>query len=362
MVMKAYIALEDGSVFEGKSFGANVESEGEIVFNTSLTGYQEILTDPSYKGQIVVMTNPLIGNYGVNDEDVESLRPMVNGFIVKECSRITSNWRSQKDLSTYLKENNISGVEGVDTREITKKIREKGALNGIIGIGSPNVEILIEKAKRSIGILGKDLVKEVTCSNIWQWNPDNTQRKTHKIIVYDFGVKYSILRQLEKHNCEVWIVPSTTPFDEIKKMNPSGILLSNGPGDPAALSYIVDEIKKVIGYKPILAICLGHQIVCQALGAKTYKLKFGHRGGNHPVMETSKNVVGITSQNHGFCVDLESLPQSDVDITFSNLNDKTVEGIRHKKYPLISVQFHPEASPGPHDTTFLFDEFIQMLN
>ncbi len=365
--MKAIIALEDGRVFEGRAFGATGETTGEVVFNTSMMGYQEILTDPSYCGQIVTMTYPLIGNYGVNEEDCESAKPQVEGFIVKECSRIFSNWRARKSLDEFLKENNVLGVEGVDTRALTRHIRCAGAMKGIISTEDLDKDSLIEKARSSLGLVGQDLVKEVTCSQAYTWprkteNSEQLTEKQFKVVVIDCGVKFNILRMLEKRNCQAIIVPAKISAEEILKMQPDGLLLSNGPGDPAGVPYLVETVKKLIPHLPIMGICLGHQILGLALGGKTHKLKFGHRGGNQPVKDLSTGKVSITSQNHGFYVDIQSLEGKEIDATHINLNDRTLAGMRHKKRPVFSVQYHPEASPGPHDAHYLFNYFIEMID
>jgi len=367
--MKALIVLEDGTVFEGVSFGASGERLGEVVFNTSMAGYQEIMTDPSYKGQIVTMTYPLIGNYGVNKEDIESFGPRIEGFIIKEKSRVVSNWRSEKSLGQYLKENNIIGIEGVDTRSLTLHIRTRGAMKGIISTIDLNPKSLIKKAKDSPGLIGKDLVREVTCKKIYTAEKvigKNLELKTYslklkKVIAMDFGIKYNILRCLIDAGCDVTVVPANTTASEILAKNPDGIFLSNGPGDPAAVIYAIEEIKKLLGKKPIFGICLGHQLLGLAFGGKTFKLKFGHRGANHPVKDLKTGKIEITSQNHGFCVDINSLDKKDIELTHINLNDNTLEGMAHKKLPVFSVQYHPEASPGPHDSRYLFNRFVQMM-
>ena len=352
------LALEDGLCFEGLSFGASGEKDGEIVFNTSMTGYQEILTDPSYCGQIVTMTYPLIGNYGVNEEDFESAKPWVEGFVVKEVSRIVSNWRATSSLPEFLKKHNIIGLEGIDTRMLTKHIRTGGAKKAVISTTDLNKDSLIEKAKKSPGLVGRDLIKVVTCKKAYTWSDQGR----YNVVVVDCGVKHNILRDLAQRGCKVFVVPATAQAEEIMKYQPDGILLSNGPGDPAALPYIVATAQELIRQKlPIFGICLGHQIIGQALGGKTYKLKFGHRGGNQPVKVLATGKVDITSQNHGFCVDIASLPQSEVELTHLNLNDQTAEGLRHRTLPIFSVQYHPEASPGPHDAAHLFDEFISLM-
>jgi carbamoyl-phosphate synthase small subunit len=367
---RAFIVLEDGTIFEGTSFGAPGEKTGEVVFNTSMTGYQEILTDPSYKGQIVTMTYPLIGNYGVNEDDVESIKPHVEGFIIRENSPIHSNWRAQNSLSRFLKSHGILGIEGVDTRALTKHIRTAGAMKAIISTEDMNMDRLIEKAKASPGLIGRDLVKEVTCLAPYPWEsrlpapfppPFASRDRRHRVIAMDFGVKHNILRLLESLGCDIIVVPASTTADEILSLHPDGIVLSNGPGDPEGVSYAIETARELIGQKPILGICLGHQILGLALGGRTYKLKFGHHGANHPVKDLKKGKVSITAQNHGFCVDIDSLSDEEIELTHLNLNDQTVEGMRHRKLPIISIQYHPEASPGPHDALYLFEDFIGMM-
>jgi len=367
---RALIALEDGTIFEGTAFGALGEKTGEVVFNTSMTGYQEILTDPSYKGQIVTMTYPLIGNYGVNHEDVESIQPSVEGFIIREYSPIPSNWRAQGNLGQFLKNCGIMGIEGVDTRALTKHIRTAGAMKAIISTEDVNTDRLIEKAKASPGLIGRDLVKEVSCSAPYPWEnkfPATNQPlfsprdHRYRVIAMDFGIKHNILRLVESLGCEITVVPANTTADEILSSNPDGILLSNGPGDPEGVPYAIETTRELMGKKPIFGICLGHQILGLALGGRTYKLKFGHHGGNHPVKDLTKGKVSITAQNHGFCVDIGSLRDEDIEATHVNLNDQTLEGMRHRELPIISIQFHPEASPGPHDARYLFEDFIEMM-
>jgi carbamoyl-phosphate synthase small subunit len=355
--MKAILALEDGTVFEGSGFGAGGESTGEVVFNTSMAGYQEILTDPSYKGQIVTMTYPLIGNYGVNSADIESRKPFVEGFVVRECSAIASNWRCEKTLDDYLKENNIIGIEGVDTRALTRHIRLQGAMKAVLSTKDLDVDSLVAKAKASQGLEGIDLVKDVTCNKSYNWN----KQGKYTVAVIDCGVKYNILRQLEACGCKVVVFPSNANAEDILGIKPDGILLSNGPGDPAGVPYVVETVKSMLGKVPMFGICFGHQMLGLALGGKTFKLKFGHHGGNHPVKDMKTQKVAISVQNHGFCVDIDSLDADDIEITHMNLNDQTLEGIRHKKLPIFSVQFHPEAAPGPHDTQYMFTEFVEMM-
>jgi carbamoyl-phosphate synthase small subunit len=355
--MKAILALEDGTIFEGSSFGAGGETFGEVVFNTSMAGYQEILTDPSYKGQIVTMTYPLIGNYGTNAEDVESRQPFVEAFVVREASVISSNWRSGQTLEQYLKQYNIIGLEGIDTRTLTRHIRLQGAMKAVISTEDLNAKSLVKKAKESPSLVGRDLVKEVASKQIKKWNDEGR----YNVVAIDTGVKYNILRLLVQRDCKVTVVPAQTRAEEISKLKPDGIMLANGPGDPAAVTYVIETVRKLIGKYPIFGICLGQQMLGLAMGGKTFKLKFGHHGANHPVMDLKTGKVHITVQNHGFCVDIDSLNKDDVEITHINLNDRTLEGLRHKKLPIFSVQFHPEASPGPHDARYLFDEFVEMM-
>lgn len=359
MIRDAILALEDGTIFRGESFGAAGERYGEVVFNTSMTGYQEILTDPSYKGQIVAMTYPLIGNYGINKEDGESRGIFLEGFVVKEYSKIASNWRSHKSLGDYLKENNILGIEGIDTKELTLHIRKAGAMKAVLSTEDLNDKSLVQKAKDSPGLIGRDLVKEVTNRKKYIWS--KIEKVRFKVIVLDCGVKYNILRELLKHKCQVIIVPADTKAKEILEMKPDGVLLSNGPGDPQAVKYVIETTKKLISKLPIFGICLGHQMLGLALGGKTYKLKFGHHGANHPVKDLKTGKVSITAQNHGFCIDIDSLNKKDIEITHLNLNDQTLEGMKHKKLPIFSVQFHPEASPGPHDAEYLFKDFVKLM-
>ena len=362
----AILVLEDGAVFRGRAFGARGESDGEVVFNTSMTGYQEVLTDASYRGQIVAMTYPLIGNYGINDEDNESWKPWLSGFVVKELSRIRSNWRSTKSVGEFLEEHDIIGIEGIDTRALTCHIREAGAMKAVLSTEDLDKVSLVEKAKASPGLIGRDLVKEVTCQEPFDWTDGPAGRGPLKVVVPDCGVKYGILRQLVRFGCRPVVVPGFATADEIRSLEPDGVMLSNGPGDPAALPYVVEMVRDLIEPKdgraiPVFGICLGHQMLGQALGGTTYKLKFGHHGANHPVKDTRTGKVAITVQNHGFCVDIESLDSDNIEITHVNLNDGTLEGIRCKDRPVFSVQFHPEASAGPHDAHYLFGEFVELM-
>lgn len=362
--LKAYVALEDGRVFEGKGFGLEGEKEGEIVFNTSMTGYQEIMTDPSYKGQIVTMTYPLIGNYGVNEDDVESDAPKVEGFIVREFSKIASNWRATGDLEGYFRKHNIIAVEEIDTRALTRHLRVRGVMKGIISTAGGDPEDLVRKAKDSRGIVGVDLVQEVTCKAPYEFGgPDMSEKGEGPLhcVVMDFGVKRNILRILRRTGCRVSVVPAHANAEDILAMKPDGILLSNGPGDPGGVPYVITEIRKLFGHTPIFGICLGQQLLGLAYGGKTYKLKFGHRGANQPVKEIATGKVYITSENHGFAVDMDTIKDEPVRITHVNLNDGTVEGIEHENYPIFSVQYHPEASPGPHDSYGLFEKFRGMM-
>ncbi len=357
--MKAILALEDGRIFEGTSFGSPGEYTGEVVFNTGMTGYQEVLTDPSYKGQIVTMTYPLIGNCGINDEDAESRSLWLEGFVVHELCTTPSNWRSEKTLDAYLKEHNIIGIEGIDTRALTRHIREAGAMRSIISTEDYDRDSLLSKVRSVPGLEGRDLARAVTCGRPY----DFTTKGKYRVVVMDFGVKYSILRQLQEAGCSIRVVRADASVEEIMALNPDGILLSNGPGDPAPVTYAIDTIRTLLAMKtlPIFGICLGHQLLGIALGGTTYKLKFGHHGSNHPVKDLETGKIHITVQNHGFCVDVDSLDRDAVEITHINLNDQTLEGMRHKNLPVFSVQFHPEAGPGPHDARYLFGHFIELM-
>jgi carbamoyl-phosphate synthase small subunit len=373
--MKAILALEDGTIFTGRSFTGHGEVVGEVVFNTSMSGYQEILTDPSYCGQMVTMTYPLIGSYGINDRDIESNRIQVSALIVKEYQEYPSNWRSQNSLGNYLKANNIPGLEGIDTRALTRHIRLQGAMKASLSTQDLDPDSLVKKARQSPDMVGRDLVKEVTCREPMLWRggrpvtlengldqfrwPDNSG--AFRVVAMDYGVKFNILRSLEKRGCTSLLLPADTETETINRLDPHGLFLSNGPGDPAAVTYAVETLRDQIGKRPVFGICLGHQLIGLALGGKTFKLKFGHRGANQPVKDLKTGKVEITSQNHGFCVDMESLQDRDIELSHINLNDNTLEGLAHKKVPLFSVQYHPEASPGPHDATYLFDRFIEMM-
>ncbi len=363
----AILALEDGTIFEGAAFGAAGERCGEVVFNTSMTGYQEVLTDPSYRGQIVAMTYPLIGNYGVNAADAESRSLWLEGFVVKELSRITSNFRSETDLDTYLRDHGVLGIEGIDTRELTRRLRTAGAMKAVLSTEDLDADSLVAKAKASEGLEGRNLTETVTCEKIYQWEQNGKTEPSLRVVVLDCGVKYGILNHLVSAGCEVTVVPASTDAGQITQMNPDGLMLSNGPGDPEPVSDVIKTVRKLIenppGKKPlpIFGICLGQQILALALGGKTYKLKFGHHGANHPVKDLRTGKVAITVQNHGFCVDIDSLPTDDVEITHINLNDQTLEGLRHKHLPIFSVQYHPEARPGPHDAQYLFDRFVNEM-
>lgn len=371
---KAILYFEDGTSFLGQSLSVSGDSAGEVVFNTSMTGYQEILTDPSYAGQIVTMTYPLIGNYGVNKEDIESAGVHVKGFIVKEFCRTHSNYRSTQSLIDYLDDNNIIAIEGVDTRALTRHLRVKGAMKAIISTEDFDSEILEAKLANVPSMEGADWVKEVTTKKKYIYeNRDsdyflkkgtekNSRCPYFRVAAIDCGIKYNILRILDDLGCEVHVFPASASVEEINAINPEGLFVSNGPGDPAAVPYVAETVKQFLGKVPVFGICLGHQILGLALGGKTYKLKFGHHGANHPVKDLMNNRIGITSQNHGFCVDAKSFNDDEIEVVHVNLNDQTVEGIRHKTKPIISFQHHPEAAPGPHDVQYLFKQFIKMMD
>jgi carbamoyl-phosphate synthase small subunit len=374
--MNAVLALEDGTWFQGVSAGATGQTEGEVVFNTSMSGYQEVLTDPSYAGQIVTMTAPQIGNYGVTETDVESGKPQVAGFVMRDPSPVSSNWRAQGTLRDYLTRNNIVAIGDIDTRALTRKLRSSGVMRGMIATGTVDPAALIEKTRQIAHMEGSDLVKDVTCREPYDFEqtladavveaeygvpPLRRAKRPLRVAAYDYGIKINILRRLAAHGCKVRVFPASTPAAELLAWKPDGIFLSNGPGDPAAVTYAIDNIKEIAKTDvPTFGICLGHQMMGIALGAKTYKLKFGHRGGNHPVKNLDTGAVEITSQNHGFSVDPDSLP-SNVKVTHLNLYDGTVEGLRHTDKPIFSVQYHPEASPGPHDADYLFEEFLDEM-
>jgi len=385
---KALLALSDGTVFDGRALGHEGETVGEVVFNTAMTGYQEVLTDPSYKGQIVTMTCPHIGNYGVTSEDSESRRIWAEGFVVMEASRLTSNWRSQQKIHDYLQQAKIVAIEGLDTRALTRHLREHGSQQGVITHIDLERARAVQKAKRAPGIVGRDLAAEVTCKGSYDWSAGSGEwvpvtgmpgtrsasRRTWRVVAYDFGVKQNILRSLVDAGCQVTAVPASTTAAQVKKLNPDGIFLSNGPGDPEGVPYAMEAVRQLIGYRPIFGICLGHQILGLACGLKTYKLKFGHHGANHPVLDLRTRKVEITSQNHNFAVQIpvsfrgmpETPPTVDtqfgkVSITHVSLNDHSIEGMVCLDQPVFSVQYHPEASPGPHDSSYLFQEFVQLM-
>ena len=363
---KAILVLEDGRTFSGASFGAAGETFGEMVFNTSMSGYQEILTDPSYAGQIVCMTYPLIGNYGVNETDVESRRPWVEGFVVREASRVRSNWRSTKSLDEYLKENNIVGIEHIDTRALVRHIRDKGAMRAGISTVDVDANALLTKILASPEMTNRELASAVTVNEPFDYQADtrpvgSVPEPNYHVVAYDFGVKTNSLREFSKFGCRVTVVPADTPACDVMELKPDGIFLSNGPGDPASMTQVVDEIKKLVETRtPMFGICLGHQLIGSAFGGETYKLKFGHRGGNQPIKDLSTGKIEIASHNHGFAVDADSLP-AEVEVTHVNLNDNTVAGLRHNTLPVFSVQYHPESAPGPHDSEYLFERFVELM-
>jgi carbamoyl-phosphate synthase small subunit len=378
--MHALLALEDGRIFKGESFGAQGTGVGEVCFNTSMTGYQEVLTDPSYRGQIVAMTYPLIGNYGTNALDQESREPHVRGFVIEELSEIPSSWRSETSLGDYLRRWKIPGVQGIDTRALTRHLRERGAMKACLTSDALSEKEALERAVTGQGVIGMDYVHEVSTRAPYQWDPDdrfsekwsvasgNADEVTrqhlppvrHHVVAYDYGIKENILRRLRQNGFSVTVVPAATTADAVLALDPDGVFLSNGPGDPSVLHYAHKSLRGLIGKKPIFGICLGHQILGFAVGGQTFKLKFGHRGGNQPVKDLRTGKVAITSQNHGFAVDAKSLPP-EVEVTHVNLNDGTVEGMRHKELPVFSVQYHPEAAPGPHDASYFFAQFAELI-
>ena len=373
--MQAVLALEDGRLFRGKGFGARAECSGEVVFNTSLTGYQEIFTDPSYAGQIVVLTNPHIGNYGTTPHDAEASRPYIEGLVTREFSPVSSNWRSTEVADEYLERNGIPVIAEVDTRAVVRHLRANGVMRGVIASGETlDTDVLVAKARSIRRMEGTDLASLVSTKKIYEWSASEPKNQTGDallsvaeeggellhVVAYDFGIKENILRMLTRENCRVTVVPAQTSAKDVLAMQPDGVFFSNGPGDPEPLEYAVDTVRELQGKKPIFGICLGHQIFGLALGGKTYKLKFGHHGGNHPIMNHQTGKVEITAQNHNFNVDPESLP-ADVERTHTNLNDQTLAGLKHKTHPMFSVQYHPEASPGPHDSHYLFRDFRKMM-
>jgi carbamoyl-phosphate synthase small subunit len=368
----AILALEDGTVFEGRAFGALTERSGEVVFNTSLTGYQEIFSDPSYSGQIVVLTYPQIGNYGANENDMESAHPFIEGLAVREFSPMVSNWRSEEAADSFLKKHNIPIIDSIDTRKLVRHLRTRGVMRGVLSSVSTDVQALIEKARSIPSMTGLDLATRVSTVSSYPWtspvgvcSPSERIKGAgtlaHHVVAYDFGIKRNILRRLVTSGCQVTVVPAGTSAEDVMALQPDGVFLSNGPGDPEPLAAQAAEVRKLFGKKPVFGICLGHQILGLAMGGKTYKLKFGHRGGNHPVLNKKTNRVEITAQNHGFAVDPDSIPDAVAEITHVNLNDGTVEGLRHRSEPVFCVQYHPEAAPGPHDSLYLFDDFIRLM-
>jgi carbamoyl-phosphate synthase small subunit len=367
------LALEDGTVFEGRSFGARTSRSGEVVFNTSITGYQEIFTDPSYAGQIVVLTYPQIGNYGATPYDSESVKPFIEGLVVREFSPLASNWRSLEEADEFLGQHNIPIISDIDTRRLVRHLRTRGVMRGLLSTEGGDPAELVERARTAPSMAGLDLATRVTTVERYDWTQGvepvcaserigNAAEQPFHVVAYDFGIKRNILRKLVQSGTRVTVVPAATTAEDVLALNPDGVFLSNGPGDPEPLEFQTEQVRKLIGRTPVFGICLGHQILGRALGGKTYKLKFGHRGGNHPVLNKVTNKVEITSHNHGFAVDPDSLNQSDVELTHVNLNDETLEGFRHRRYPVFCVQYHPEAAPGPHDSYYLFDEFVRLMS
>ncbi|MFN7920319.1 MAG: glutamine-hydrolyzing carbamoyl-phosphate synthase small subunit [Bryobacteraceae bacterium] len=369
---KSILALEDGTVFEGRSFGAREVRAGEVVFNTSITGYQEIFTDPSYCGQIVVLTNPQIGNYGSNAADNESRKPFIEGLVVRDFSPLASNWRSEQEANEFLARSGVPIISGVDTRALVRKLRTQGVMRGVLSGSGGDGAALVKQAKDSPSMAGLDLATRVTTGERYEWTEAVTAcspsedvepagELRYHVVAFDFGIKHNILRRLVQSGCRVTVVPAATSAEDVLSLKPDGVFLSNGPGDPEPLEFQAAQVRKLVGKTPIFGICLGHQVLGLALGGKTFKLKFGHRGANHPVLNYRTNKVEITSQNHGFAVDPDSFKSSDVELTHINLNDQTLEGLRHKSHPAFCVQYHPEAAPGPHDSRYLFDDFIALI-
>jgi len=368
----AVLALEDGKVFEGLSFGARAERAGEVVFNTAITGYQEVFTDPSYSGQIVVLTNPQIGNYGANEADNEAARPYIEGLVVREFSPLSSNWRADETAQEFLTASGVPVISDIDTRALVRHLRSRGVMRGVLSTTGADPKELVERARRSPSMTGLDLATRVTTPQLYEWNRgvdacspsdlkgDGAEVRFH-VVAYDYGIKRNILRRLVHVGCRLTVVPAATSAADVLALKPDGVFLSNGPGDPEPLSHQAAQVSKLVGKVPIFGICLGHQVLGLALGGKTYKLKFGHRGANHPVLNKVTGKVEITSHNHGFAVDPDSLNLNDIEITHTNLNDETLEGFRHRSHPVFCVQYHPEAAPGPHDSHYLFDDFVKLM-